>query len=344
MKSIKSKVSKLITLDFIKFIPGYTKNIKQSSMMIKFKINKQEKKLSKLLAYYDNSMKAIVKSYLYTKDEVNQLDIINRVLYIQSYVLQLAKIPIYDTPQVNSLKDDSYMLYIPIFGSEYLVQKNLFITLVNIINGDLLKDIQTNIDTIFNDLKLYAPTGENQPRFIQLARSSNMLVNHIHGNTYRYGYGKNQRLLDSTMTDETPAIAIRLLRDKLTTKKILKSVGVPVTDSYMLSSLDQAKDISKKLSYPVVVKPIDKDSGNGVTAFIQDEESLSYAYSNALKYSSIASSNDSFFTIAVPVARPMTRNIVSNKSPVVLSANSLGSGTVSFAKLNNVNILLYQSL
>lgn len=99
----------------------------------------------------------------------------------------------------------------------------------------------------------------------------------------QFGYGKNQRRIEATLTDRTPCIAVDISCDKELTREVLKGVGIPVAEGECADNLEDALKICRQIGFPVVIKPLDGNQGKGVTVGIKDDDSAARAYYIASK-------------------------------------------------------------
>ncbi len=95
------------------------------------------------------------------------------------------------------------------------------------------------------------------------------------------GYGKNQRRIQASMTDNTSGIAVEIADEKERTKDILDEAGVPVPRGRGVKNLDDALDVAKDLGYPVAVKPNIGNHGRGISSRVEDSEDLKLAFKEA---------------------------------------------------------------
>jgi cyanophycin synthetase len=106
-------------------------------------------------------------------------------------------------------------------------------------------------------------------------------------NRYSYvqlGHGVNQRRIQATMTDRTSAIGVEIADDKMRTKEILKTAGVPIPEGENVEDLDGALDVADDIGYPVVVKPLVGNHGRGITVNIGTPEDLQVAFEQAKRF------------------------------------------------------------
>ena len=92
------------------------------------------------------------------------------------------------------------------------------------------------------------------------------------------GYGSRQRRINAAETDRTGAIAESIASDKQLTRKLLKSVGVPVPDGRVVTDAEDAWRAAEELGGPVVVKPLDGNHGRGVATNLTTREQVLAAY------------------------------------------------------------------
>ncbi len=103
------------------------------------------------------------------------------------------------------------------------------------------------------------------------------------GNLVQLGYGARCRHIWTAETDQTPAIAESISRDKDLTKALLQSCGVPVPEGCAVESAEAAWEAANEIGLPVVIKPCDGNHGRGVFIELSHREEIESAYHVALK-------------------------------------------------------------
>lgn len=128
--------------------------------------------------------------------------------------------------------------------------------------------------------------GPSTKAIVEEAKKRGIPVTRI-GNSsiLRLGYGKYQKLIEGTITENTSCIAVDISCDKQLTKKILREYGIPVPEGYEAYSEDDAVSIARELGYPVVVKPLNGNQGKGVCLNLLSDEQVRMAYRIAKGYS-----------------------------------------------------------
>ncbi len=94
----------------------------------------------------------------------------------------------------------------------------------------------------------------------------------------QFGHGKYQTRIQATVTSSTGTIATSLASDKEGTHSILKDMGLPVPKQAMFSSEEDAVSASRRIGYPVVIKPLDGNHGRGISINLTTDEEVREAF------------------------------------------------------------------
>jgi len=117
-------------------------------------------------------------------------------------------------------------------------------------------------------------------RFAESAYKRNIPTS-INCGMLQIGFGEKLRLLNSSFSDHTTIFAMDFARNKIICNQLLKKSGIPVPDSYLIQSFEEALKISEKLKWPVVIKPSNLEQGIGVAPNIRNEASLETYFKKA---------------------------------------------------------------
>jgi cyanophycin synthetase len=131
-----------------------------------------------------------------------------------------------------------------------------------------------------------APPGLNTFRFVMAADDCMIPVVRMPNNVFRIGQGRRARLLESSSVDTTSRIGVRLARSKSATAWVLREAGLPVPSQTLVRDANAAVAASRKLGYPVVVKPENLDGGVGVSAGLLTDGEVELAFARAHAHSS----------------------------------------------------------
>lgn len=103
-------------------------------------------------------------------------------------------------------------------------------------------------------------------------------------NLFLLGWGVKQKRLQATTTGDTSFIAVKIASDKQLTKALLKEAGVPVPEGDVVTSVEGAQRIARRLAVPVTVKPLDGNQGKGVTVACTTPDEVARAFEFARQF------------------------------------------------------------
>ena len=146
---------------------------------------------------------------------------------------------------------------------------------------DLNHDIQ-KMREIREDVRLGPSTGsiveEAVARDIPWIRlGTNSLV--------QLGYGINQMRFQATITCKTSNIAVDIACNKEETKRMLDAASIPVASGSICVDEEDLAATIKKISYPIVIKPLDGNHGKGASINVINWEDAVEGLAYAKKYS-----------------------------------------------------------
>lgn len=104
------------------------------------------------------------------------------------------------------------------------------------------------------------------------------------GSLIQLGYGKNGRIMQATLSDNSSCISVDTACNKDLTKMMLSDYGIPVPEGKLVKSEDELLKQCMILGYPVVVKPNFGSHGIGVSINLKTPEEALHAYSIAKEY------------------------------------------------------------
>ena len=104
----------------------------------------------------------------------------------------------------------------------------------------------------------------------------------------RAGIGAAFRQISQKITDLTSTWGLHVAKNKLATKQLLFNAGLPVASGGVVAGLAEALDVSTRLGYPLVLKPLAADQGIGVVTAIRNAEELEHAWKIASEHGNLA--------------------------------------------------------
>jgi len=181
---------------------------------------------------------------------------------------------------------DQLNYLLPAAAGRFTLSLQLITTVMKHLEDALSPLRLTDWQRLLDQLIEGAGFGMNTPRLLEAAHALDLPVIWLQADTFQIGHGHRSRWLQSTFTDQTSNLAARLARQKTHTHQRLRQAGLPVADQVVVSDVEHAVAIAARIGYPVVIKPADKDGGNGVFADLRDEASLRAAHLEASRVSS----------------------------------------------------------
>lgn len=123
--------------------------------------------------------------------------------------------------------------------------------------------------------------GSSTVDVLEVARGLDIPFRHVGAGAYQLGWGCRGTLLDRSAVVQDSAIGARLSTNKFVSAQRMRSAGLPAPVHALVSDLDEATTAALQLGWPVVVKPADRDRGEGVTIGIRDASGLALAFEQA---------------------------------------------------------------
>ena len=103
-------------------------------------------------------------------------------------------------------------------------------------------------------------------------------------NLFQLGWGSRQKRLQATITGATNSIAVGIASDKQLTKALLDQAGVPVPGGDVVTSVEAALRVARRIGRPVAVKPLDANQGKGVTVDCRTPDDVERAFEFARRH------------------------------------------------------------
>lgn len=153
----------------------------------------------------------------------------------------------------------------------------------------LVDGLHVDLGSILNTLQQIWNRNRYGPSTMALvkeAESRGIPVTRIsHGSLVQLGYGKNQQRIAATIAGNTSGIAMDIASDKESTKAMLEEAGIAVPVGRVIDKAEDLEEAAAMVGYPLVIKPVDGNHGNGATTNIRDRKTLLEAFEFARRYS-----------------------------------------------------------
>lgn len=158
---------------------------------------------------------------------------------------------------------------------------------VEILEG-ILAGEPIDIGSRLKDLKkicIATDFGASTTAITKEAKEKNIPIIRIgDGSILQLGYGRNQKRIEATLTDNSSCVSVDIACNKALTKSILSEYGIPVPEGKVVKSEQEALEYCEKIGYPVVVKPNYGSHGKGVSINLKNPHDVLEAYKIAKEY------------------------------------------------------------
>ncbi len=227
---------------------------------------------------------------------------INRNLLIIRSLFQSILMPYFDLGTILKIEQDLKIFskwtitlsiakidYIPDRCYQIIIKFTLQLVNWMIKNPKTTKNIEylySLIQTqVINQLKDIGGSGKSTISILRTAHQQNIPFLHLGGGVYQLGWGVNSRLIERSTNDLDSAIGARMSDNKMITSYLVRMAGLPAPDNGSATNVKDAIKVAHYLKWPVVVKPIDADRGEGVTIGVTNDEQLISAFEIAKQFS-----------------------------------------------------------
>jgi len=123
--------------------------------------------------------------------------------------------------------------------------------------------------------------GDSTIGFLQEAWKKGIEFRHLGNGTYQLGLGAAQLRVDRGAIQFDSAIGARISKNKWRSANLARDAGLPAPTHMTATTEEAAMAIARRLGWPVVVKPMDRDRGEGVTVDIISDQQLVEAFRKA---------------------------------------------------------------
>ncbi|MAT52233.1 MAG: hypothetical protein CMK32_13725, partial [Porticoccaceae bacterium] len=146
----------------------------------------------------------------------------------------------------------------------------------------LVEEIDRDFVSAFDD---QIPGGRSTIPLLAAAHRAGIPFRHLGSGIYLLGWGRHATLLDRSSIQADSAIGSKMSNHKYLAAAVVRAAGLPAPIHRVVADAADALDAARQLGWPVVVKPADRDRGEGVTVDIRDEDTLARAYDHAASLS-----------------------------------------------------------
>lgn len=212
-----------------------------------------------------------------------RLQLLHRALCLGCFVQGMNRIVVSNRYHIVQQKDSVFTVVISLAAAAATTISFRFVEEVLERFSQGQYDMDSLIDDYSQQLDPYGEPGQNQGFMATMAMKHDIPAHRLWPGTHIFGTGRHGQRLSSTMTPATSAQGLVFAKNKRTTASLLRSAGLPGAEHVTVKTWQETLAAVDQLGYPVVIKPYDRDNGQGVYAGIVDESSLRLAYDEVTK-------------------------------------------------------------
>lgn len=220
-----------------------------------------------------------------------------RALLLARQLLQASRIPVFDPPQIASLIGPeietgrwqarvALALVQQLAVSVYSEALTAAFRLCELAASQALTDASLEgfydeASRVIGRLTRLMPPGKSTLPLLQAAHKQGIPFIHLGSGIFQLGWGSKSHRIDRSATELDSAIGARLAQNKALTARLLQGAGLPAPQHQVVTDAATALAAAQRLGWPVVVKPLELDRGEGVTIDVADGAALQAAFAAA---------------------------------------------------------------
>lgn len=219
------------------------------------------------------------------------------MLRLAETLLNVIRVPAFDPMEVlkfDVADKDHFEVTVAVTYVDHIAQK-VFSQALNLsasvmfkfmVRPPTAKNIQTLFDLIDKNFSTpfenVSGSGKSTMPILQAAHRLGIPFQHLSNGCYQLGWGSKAKMVNRSATQSDSALGMAMAQNKCITAGLLKDAGLPVPEHQIVNTVEQALASIEKLGWPVVVKPVDSDRGEGVTVDIDGPDGLQQAFAQAM--------------------------------------------------------------
>lgn len=270
--------------------PNYWSNYRQHVIIMKLDIGKYEDLPTNMIeGFHERIEKLIPSLYNHRCSEGHKGGFFERIKegtwmghVVEHVALELQTLAGMESGYGRTRSADERGVYYVIIS--YQIEKaGLFaaeaaMRLVDALAADKPYDLEKDLECLRYILKKES-FGPTTLSIINEAKNRKIPFRRLNkGSLVLLGQGVHQKMIRASMTTDTSSIGVDLVADKDETKALLAKAHIPVPKGEVVSDEEALKETLKRISLPVVIKPVTGNHGRGVTTNIQTEEKALTAF------------------------------------------------------------------
>jgi D-alanine-D-alanine ligase-like ATP-grasp enzyme len=118
---------------------------------------------------------------------------------------------------------------------------------------------------VFNTPGAKAIKSNSMYEVLRVASARGIPHRILPGGGFQLAWGSQARYVDRSISDQDSAMGMRWSQNKFLSAQMLRSAGLPTPTHFKANTLTKAQHYAKQIGYPLVIKPVDLERGEGVS-------------------------------------------------------------------------------
>ena len=118
---------------------------------------------------------------------------------------------------------------------------------------------------LFNASEAKAVKNKSMFEVLRVANARGIPHRILPGGGFQLAWGRQARYVDRSVSDQDSAMGMCWCKNKFLSAQMLRSAGLPTPTHFKANTLTKAQHYAKQIGYPLVIKPIDLERGEGVS-------------------------------------------------------------------------------
>lgn len=140
------------------------------------------------------------------------------------------------------------------------------------------------VGSVLPALLAHAQATPSAMALLRAAHAHGVPWQHEGHGVFQLGWGGHGVHVMGSQVDSDSALGMGVAGHKLLAAQWLRRAGLPAPQHQPVSTVAQATQAAHQLGWPVVLKPVDRERGEGVSVQIHDDAGLHAAFAHARRY------------------------------------------------------------
>ena len=240
------------------------------------------------------------ESHLLSKSNRAMIEAAWRVLQVSNTLMQAARIPVFEPGRIVDLQpsgNDQLTLTVLMPAIDFIgdkIRQASLQTAVELIcdlslghhSSSKVPDLQNFAHERFVEPVKRMSSGDSIIPLLGALYDTGVPFRHLGMGAYQIGWGAHCMLVRRSAFEADSAIGSVLSQNKYMATIMMRAAGLPAPENAIAENAEDAVTKASALGWPVVVKPQDRDRGEGVSVDLHDGQSIIEAYHHAAKIGS----------------------------------------------------------